>query len=81
MSAAELDLDEPENERLRSWYLEQAPEEVRESLAWLHGRAAQSPQLNDKIHTDRVLTYIAGLTALVMRQNMTISSAGLDEEE
>jgi hypothetical protein len=78
---AELDLDEPENERLRSWYLEQAPAEVKASLGWLHGQAAQSPNLKDKIHTDRVLTYVASLTALVMRQNMTISSAGLDEED
>lgn len=78
---AELDLDEPENERLRSWCLEQAPAEVKASLGWLHEQAAQSPNFKDKVHTDRVLTYIAGLTALVMRQNMTISSAGLDEEE
>ena len=77
LNLPEPELSAPENTALRSFYLDQAPPEVRRSLMYLHSHAAESVSQPLRRHTDVVLTYVAELTRLSMEQELTIGMAGL----
>lgn len=65
----------------RSFYLEQAPPEVQRSLRWLHSTAASSLRVGDKVHTLRVLTYLAEVMRLAQELRVVVEMAGLAVDE